>query len=190
MPFDRADLAQLLAESVRTPRSAARRLLALEPGMNLALGAMAASACLSALFSSLLMRVMVLPDEAMFSLLLSEPLFLAGTQALGLILMAAVVTGLGRLFGGRGRLAEALLLLSWADFVLLLAEMAFSLVILALPGPGGVLALVVAGFSVWLAASFIAELHGFASTFAVASALVGGFVLFFAVLAQLAPPMM
>lgn len=189
MQLDRDSLTELLSESARTPRTAARRLLALDPGMELALPAMAAASCLSALLTSLVFMVLPMPEEAVLSGLLSQPLLLAGMQALGLMVMAALVTGIGRAFGGRGRLAEALFLLSWVDAVLLLAEMAIGVLSLVLPGPGALLSLFVLVFTIWLAASFIAELHGFESTRGVAAALIGFFLLFFAAFAALAPPM-
>jgi Yip1 domain len=190
MRLDRASLSALAVESVRAPRVAARRLLGLRTGAALALPALAATASLSALFSSVMLFILpVVAEPGMLDGILSRPLLLAGMQALGLALLALLVTAVGRVFGGRGRLMDAILLLSWVDFLFLMAEAALTLLTLAIPGLGVLMTLVVAGASVWLTASFIAELHGFSSTLGVAAALIGAFVLFFVALMQIAPPM-
>lgn len=189
MQLDRDSLSRLLSDSIRSPRSAARQLLALKPGMELALPSMAATACLSAILTTLVVMTLPMPMDPAIAGLLSQPLLLAGMQALGLMVTAALVVGVGRVFGGRGRLAEALFLLSWADVVLLVAEVALSLFSVLLPGAGSLLSLPVLAFTVWLVASFIAELHGFKSTRNVAFAIVGTLVLVFAAMSALAPPM-
>lgn len=190
MQLDRASLSALALESIRAPRAAARRLLGLGGGAALALPAMAATASLSALFSSVMLLVLpVVAEPGLLGGILSRPLLLAVTQALGLALLAVLVTAVGRVFGGRGRLSQAILLLAWVDFLFLMAEAALTLLTLAIPGLGALLTLGVAGASVWLTASFIAELHGFSSILGVAAALIGAFVLFFVALIQIAPPM-
>jgi hypothetical protein len=164
MQLDRASLAALLRESVLDPRGAARRLLTLDGGSALALPAAGIMAILSAVISVLLNASAPPTGNPTMDQLAAQPLLLALFQFGGLLLLAAIVTGVGRMFGGKGRFAPTLLILAWFDFLILVLQVILLLIILALPGLGGALILFALALAFWFLASFVAEVHGFGRT--------------------------
>lgn len=189
MQIDRATLGTLLMESLTAPRSAARRVMMIGGGYGLALVAVGCVAALSALLSVLLSKVSPAIGNPDMDYLMTQPMLLAMLQAVGMVVFAAIVTGIGRVFGGTGRMDQILLAFAWLDFLLLVVQMVLLLVMLALPTLGGVLFLGVMALVTWLLVSFIAEVHGFRSTVATAVALVGTLLLVGMVLVLLSPPM-
>lgn len=189
MPFDRETLTAIALQSVTDPRRAFRQVLSVGGGYATAFSALALVAAMSAILSSLLARISAPLGNPEMDAMLAQPIRLAMMQLLGMALVAAVVTAVGRLFGGKGRLDQAILAVAWFEFVLILLQMALVLVILALPGLGGVLVMAVVLFVLWLLANAIAELHGFRSVLATLSALVGFILLIAVALTPLLPPL-
>ena len=109
--------------------------------------------------------------------LIARPLLLAAIQAGGMALFAGIITGVGRLFGGTGRLVQALLMLAWVDFFLLVAQLALLVIVLILPFLAGPLVLFIMVVSAWVMSSFIAALHGFEKTLPTLGVLVTGILL-------------
>lgn len=189
MQLDRATIVKLLVESLTAPRSAARRVIGVGGGLAVALLAVACAAVLSALISVLLGEFSPATGNADMDYLIRQPVLLAVLQALGMVVFGAVITAVGRLFGGTGRLQEVLLAFAWLDFLLLVVQMALLLVMLALPAVGGLLFLAAMGLVTWLIASFIAEVHGFKSTIATAAAVIGMVLLVGVGLVLISPPL-
>jgi hypothetical protein len=86
-------------------------------------------------------------------------LFQWGFLALSVLLMHRV----GRAFGGRGSLADALLVVVWLQIIMLGFQTLQLVVSPILPPLAGVIGLVSFVVYFWLMSCFIAELHGFAS---------------------------
>lgn len=188
MQLDRPTIVALVMESITAPRSAARRMMSVGDAQ-LALLALACVATLSALLSVILSRMSPASGNPDMDYLMTQPLLLAGLQAAGMTLFAGLVTGVGRLFGGTGRFAQILLALAWLGFLLLVVQMGMLVLMLALPSLGGVLKLAVIALVIWLLASFIAEVHGFRSTFFTAAVLIGSLLMIGMGLVLLSPPM-
>ena len=153
-----------LAElTLQDPRQAARALLAEEVPVPARKLALALVATLSVLFAWVEIGSSTEPLPPIFEFLLSSPLRLAlfefGMLALSVFLIHAV----GRIFGGTGSLADALLVTVWVEFVMLGPQVLQLLVGLVLPDLAGVIGLISLGLFIWLITSFIAELHGFRS---------------------------
>jgi hypothetical protein len=189
MQLDGASLRRMVGDSITAPRMAARQLLQIGGGYGLALLAVACVAVLSALFSVLLSRISPATGNPDMDYLMTQPLLLAALQAIGMVIFAMLVTGIGRLFGGTGRLEQILLVFAWLDFLLLVVQMGLLLLMLALPALGGLMFLGVMVLVTWLLASFVAEVHGFRSTFATAAAMIGTLMLVGMGLVLIFPPM-
>ncbi len=177
MQLDRRTLYQLLAETLTAPRSAAQKILSIRGGYALALIAVGALACISALISVLPNLSVPASGNPMMDNLIARPLLLAAIQAGGMALFAGIITGVGRLFGGTGRLVQALLMLAWVDFFLLVAQLALLVIVLILPFLAGPLVLFIMVVSAWVMSSFIAALHGFEKTLPTLGVLVTGILL-------------
>lgn len=156
-------LARLLQLSVTDPRAAARVLMDMNPPMPLRWLALVLVSVLSALAMHGTILLVPAPDGDDLSLLLPGPLGTALLQGVIMLGIAGLAQGVGRMAGGRGRFADALLLVSWLQAVLLVLQVVQTLLLLALPPLGGLVGL--AGFALmfWLLTGFIAELHGFRS---------------------------
>ena len=177
MLIDRTLITALLLESITIPRSAAARVKSLGGGYALALLAVALVAALSAVISVLVSQITPPTGNPEMDLLMRQPLLLAAMQALGMAIFALSVTGIGRLFGGTGRLDQVLLVIAWLDFLLLALQLGLLLLMLAFPASAGVLSLVAFAMITWLLAAFIAEVHDFKSTFLTAVVFLGALLL-------------
>lgn len=187
MSFDRATLTNLMSKSLTEPRLTFRRILASGSGLSVSLSALVLVAVLSALISSLFSLISSPLGNPEMDRLLAQPLRLAALQLLGMGIIAGLITGLGRLFGGTGRFDQAVLLVAWLEFLMIALQLALILVMLALPGLGGLLLLLCGGLVLWLFANAVAELHGFQSALTTLAAVLG-FVMLIGVLLTLILP--
>ena len=187
MQFDFASLwAQALA-TVQDPRAGARRILALNLPLNTAALALVIVALLTALVAavvSIMAARMGVADVmgAQFS-----PLQWVGMQTLGLFLAAAVMAYVGRWFGGYGTLPQAIALLAWAEFIILIVQIVQVMLLVILPPLSALLALVGLVLTFYLVSHFIAEMHGFSSAIKVFFGILAtGFALIMALAVLLA----
>lgn len=159
-----AELLALLRLTMQEPRRAMRLVLGwrLTTGERLAfLVLLAILNVLSAeTFAALLPAA---PDQAVAEVL-SRPFVFAGMQLLGLLVLAGLIHGIGRMFGGTGDGAGAQMAVAWLQVVFMVFQVAQIVAVLILPPQLtlviGVASLVVA---LYLLPNFIAELHGFRS---------------------------
>ena len=167
----------LIGLTLSDPKLAARQLMA----MNLPAEVRWLGLVLVAVLTILVMRLtlLVLPADGMspFGLLLSDPVTGFAVQVGSILLVSAAMTGVGRVFGGRGRFQNALLLMVWTEFLLaILAGLQFVL-LLILPLAGVILAFLAVGLFVWLIVQFAAALHGFTNLWAVLAGMIATFCL-------------
>jgi Na+/melibiose symporter-like transporter len=154
MQFDLTSLMLLARETVVAPRKAARRIINLQLPLSVGWQAVALAAVASAVLSAL---------SAMISGAGMDPELTALLQALVLLVTLGLVQGLGRAFGGKGALADALVLLAWLEVMLLLIQVVQLVLLVISADLAVVLGLVSFVIFLWSLASFVAELHGFAS---------------------------
>jgi hypothetical protein len=152
-------MAALARLSVQNPRAAARVLLA--EGVPLA--ARSAGLTLIAVVSAILLYpsfVLMPPEDIVSAFFAQSPLQTAVVQWLALLLSVVLIASVGRAFGGRGSLADAMLVVVWLQLGVQVAQL---LALVVLPPLAGLIGLIgFVGF-VWLMVNFIAELHGFRS---------------------------
>ena len=103
----------------------------------------------------------------------SSPIRVVILQAIVLWLTVFLMVGVGRLFGGKGQMPKAILLVAWAEAVLLLAQAVQIALLLIAPPLSDIVGLATVGWLFWLMSSFAAELHGFRSTFTVLMGMFG-----------------
>jgi hypothetical protein len=157
---------QLLALTRRTfedPAAAARELLRMGVPLPARTAALLLVAVLSALLSSLQVWDGTALSDPISTFMLGSPFRTALLQWGFLALSVLLIHRVGRAFGGRGSLQDALLIFVWLQTLMLGFQVIQLLLTPILPGLAGLIAL--AGFAVylWLLTVFIAELHGFSS---------------------------
>lgn len=153
--------AELIADSFRRPRLAARRLYALDPPAGEIWLAMAMVACLETVALHAALAMMPAELAALFGGAEMHPLLTVLEQLVALMLAALVTERVGALFGGRGTLKRAAAAVLWVSFVSAAFPVLAVLATMVSPVLAGLLALAAAGWMLWAFASFVAELHGF-----------------------------
>lgn len=167
---------QVLQLSLKSPKSAIRTVL----DWRLSLGESALALTLMAVLSAGLMSLVIgpLPTEIdpVSAAVLTNPVYLAAVQLVGLAMISLFLFLLGRVAGGRGTLPEAVAMMAWLEALLILISVVQVVALVLLPPLG--LLLVVGGMvlSVWLTTNFVAELHGFASLLLTLLGVIAAFI--------------
>ncbi len=156
-------LPKLLRLTLVDPRAAAHALIALNLPSSVGWMALLLMTVLSSTlgFSGFLIAPVDM-DPAMQTLF-GSPLRTALLQGLALASTAVLAFWVGQRFGGVGRLAQALVLVSWAQLPPLLLQLAQIIALVLAPTAAPLIGL--AGFALYtvILSLFIAELHGFRS---------------------------
>ncbi len=170
----------LLAEarnSLRDPRGAARRIIALDPPMQarwIGLALMAVGSAILTHFS-----LVLIPEadrDAMMQFMVS-PVRTALLQAALLLMIVQMVYWMGRARGGVGNFPDALLVMVWLQFLMLVVQTIQLVVMVLLPPLAALVNIASFAIFVWLFTNFVAELHGFRSLLAVFGGIVFGAIL-------------
>lgn len=154
----------LVALTLRNPRAAAQTILRVPLPMVWRWGALILMATLSAVVMQAVQALLppqVLPDGTVSQPV--PPVIWAVMVAVGMSMTVFLIHAVGRWRGGRGELADAVILVAWLQFIQLLVVLVQVLLMTLLPVAvplaeiGGVL------LFVWLLVHFVAEMHGFRS---------------------------
>ncbi|KFE33505.1 YIP1 family protein [Thioclava atlantica] len=192
------DLKDLLTRSFSDPRGVARDLMALPLSNATRFLAMMLVVIMTAILGTLAQMVFgVITGVEMGAL--TPPLAVVGLQATLLVYGAFAMSFVGQRFGGKGSFSDALILLTWIEFVLMIGQVIQVLLMVFFPISATLMSILLIGLMFFLLVQFTIELHGFENPFAVAvgvlltfigSALVAGIVLVSTGLVQMpAPPM-
>lgn len=156
-------LQNLLMLTLSNPRAAAAQLKALDLPLNMSWTAILLVSVGSAVMGFI--GFVVSPGEVdpALSALFGSPLRTALLQFVVLALTGVLAYWVGRRFGGRGTLAQALVLVAWVQVPPILLQIVQLVAMLVLPSLAPLIGL--AGFALYavLLSLFIAELHGFRS---------------------------
>lgn len=182
-------LAQL---TLQDPRQAARRLLTMNVPLPARTLGLLFVAVVSAILASVQVGLQPDPVDPLLSQMTASPFRAAVLQWVVLILSVAMIHFVGRSFGGKGSLADALLITVWLQFLMLGVQFIQVLADFFSPALAGLVGIASLGIFLWLLTSFIAELHGFQSRGLVlmgvlASALALGFAFAFLFILLLGP---
>ncbi|HEY0275027.1 MAG TPA: YIP1 family protein [Paenirhodobacter sp.] len=170
-----SDLRAFVLMSLRDPQQAARALLALNlpmPARWMAVGAVVALSATLGTVAELAFMAVTRSGGAPAA----APLVMAALQ-FGLVLYGAWAMGFfGRIMGGRGGFADALILVTWIEAVLLLAQILQLVLMLVVPALSviGSIGLILLLF--WLLINFTAALNGFTNIAKVGISVVAIFV--------------
>ena len=102
-----------------------------------------------------------------------SPLARVALQTGGMVLTAWLIATVGRAFGGQGDFPDALLIVIWLEFLLLVAQAAQVVLMLVFPFFGSILGIAALVVIAWLSVQMIKALHGFSSAFMVFVGLIG-----------------
>ncbi|MFC3627879.1 Yip1 family protein [Paracoccus angustae] len=173
MSFD--DFKALVGLSFRDPQRAAQLLMGQDWPVQARWMALLAAVSVSALLAWLAGAMFAAPAEndAQVVLLSRQPMVLAVMQMVAILVAAGLMSGVGRMFGGRGRFEDALLLTVWIEVLLLLVQAAQIVLSLVLPSAAGMLGIAAMALFLWLTVQFTKALHGFRSSLKVMVGLIG-----------------
>ena len=166
-------LLQAARDTVANPRGAARAVLALELPMSTLWLALALLAVLSTLLTLASLALSPYAGDPALLAMLAQPLLLAGFDLAVLVMSVHLMHTVGKMAGGRGRLAGALALMVWLQVILLIVQAAQLVTQPLVPPLADGIGLVGFAVLVWLLTHFVAELHGFASLGKVLAGLAG-----------------
>lgn len=156
-------LNDLLRLTLKNPRAAAARLMALNLPVSTGWTALVLMSVVSA--GTGFVGFLLVPGEADPSMdaLFGSPLRTALVQLAALALTGVLAWWVGARFGGKGTQAQALVLVAWAQVPPILLQLVQIVTMLVLPGVAPLIGL--AGFALYavLLSLFIAELHDFRS---------------------------
>lgn len=179
------DLKDSLIRSFSDPQAVARELMALRLDMPTRLLAMVLVVAMTAILGTLAQMVFVVITKLDLGEL-TAPLAVVGLQIALILYGAFVLSFVGQRLGGQGSFADALLLLTWIEFVLMVGQTIQVVLMVFFPISATVMSILLVGLMFWLMVQFTMALHGFTNPFAVAvgvlltfigSALVAGLVL-------------
>lgn len=190
------DIKTLFLSTFRDPRGMARWLIAQDFPIAARWIVLVLVAVVSALLSFFWQTILDarLPTENVAPASpLDYPLFTALVQVVAIAISAAAMALVGRLFGGKGRFEDAMVLTAWTEIVMIPVECVHLLLVLLLPAIAPITGIAVVVLFFWLMVQFIMALHGFTSAGKVAlgmfaTLLVLGMVLYpFAAMLGLLP---
>lgn len=167
------EIMRLARQSLEDPRAGARSLLAL----GVPLPARTAGLLLMAVSSALLMHagflLMPVTDDPTALFMMQSPLRTAVIQWLVLVASVFLIYRVGRALGGKGGIADTLLVVVWLQVIMLGVQILQLVVLIIAPAFAGIVNLAGLVLFFWLITSFIAVLHGFASRWAVLAGIFG-----------------
>lgn len=185
MSVDMKTLLIAARDTVQHPRAGARAMI--DMGLPITIGGLALilMAVVSAGMAALLYAVFPIaadeadaagPQVALLKQILTNPLQLAMVQVFILAVGAFLIYRIGKVFGGAGRLPDAVALLAWLEFILLLLQVAQTVAMVFSPPMSEAIGLFGFVIFLWLLSNFTAELHGFSSVFTTFLGIVGSVI--------------
>ena len=162
LDFSVRGLFAAVVETVRNPRDMAARLVAMDlplPVIWTMLGAVSAVSVV--LVEGSLFLVETPGEEGAGTL--PNPFLMFGLQLVLSALLASITHQVGRVLGGKGRFAEALLLITWLQVVMAGMQVLQVLLLLVAPPLADVAGVAAGLLFIWLFAAFAAVLHRFRS---------------------------
>lgn len=174
-------LLEAIRISVQEPRRAARYVMGLDVAQSTGWLGLILSAVLSALLASVTLIIIPFEMDPSVPAFLSEPLPMAALQVVAMAVGAIMIQNLGAYFGGTGRMEQTLALLVWMEVILLLVQLAQTVLLLIAPPVGQLMGLGSLALFFWLMTQFVTELHGFSNPLKVFGTIIAaGFALSFA----------
>lgn len=170
------DLKNLAIMTLRQPEAALRGLQSLDLPMQVRWMVLVLAVVCSTLLARLSLGLFPIPVENPLAALAGQPLKMAALQLAGLAIIAWLMAVAGRLFGGRGSFADAVLIVAWVELLMAAAQALQTVLMVFFPAVASLFGMVALLVSIYLFVAFARALHGFAS---LALTAVGAFATFF-----------
>jgi hypothetical protein len=151
------DLPALAMDTLRDPRGTAERLIALDLGLPTLWTALALGAVLNTILFSV--NMMMFPTTFPLPGLFSNPILYAMAMAGGMVITMHLLTWVGGMMGGQGRLADVTVVLVWLQYMRLAAQAVLLVMTMLVPALALMATLVVAFYSLWLLLNFLDMAH-------------------------------
>lgn len=134
-----------------------------------------ATAALAAILSWLGARLVPAASEGagMLGILVQRPFSMAAVQVVSAALGAMLLSGVGRAFGGTGRLADALVAVGWIEAVMIALQAAQLVVTILLPPLGALFGIATLLVAAYLVVAFTMAVHGFRNPLLVVLGIAG-----------------
>lgn len=148
-------LRELVRLSFVEPRKAGAALIGLGVPIQARWLGMAAAVVVGVVVAYLLPAIAGQLSEA------PPPMAAVGVQLGANLIAAAMMTVVGRTFGGQGSFADALLLVGWLQAMMVLIQAAQVVALLVVPPLAGLLMILAIALFFWMLTGFVQALHGF-----------------------------
>lgn len=161
------DFAELARMSFRDTKQALRMLQSLDLSMEVRWLALFLAVTLATALAVISASFFPIEVEGGVIGLTRRPFILAAVQLMSMVMASWLLAYVGRLFGGYGTFADALLIVGWVALLLAAAQAVQVLLMLIFPLFAAVAGLAAIAAFVYLIVQFAKALHGFQSTIAV-----------------------
>lgn len=190
MDLTLAGLLTMIRDTLSNPREGARRIMAIDLSMQERWLALLLMAVVLSLLTQFYLAMAPADTPAYLVEMMSSPLRVALFQTVWLFSGALAVYRFGKAWGGTGALADAVSLIAWLQFIMIVAQLATVVIELILPPVAPLVELAVIGVYFWLLTHFVSELHGFRSLGATFLGILLGMVALLFVMAFVLYPFM
>lgn len=163
MSLNARTLGPLVLASLRTPRDAARAVMAFDLDRATRWQALFALVIVGSVLSVVATFLLTGQLGLFLGFAFATPLTAAIVQLSVTVMTVYAVYWIGRAMGGQGAFEDAILLVAWVQFVVICLQLVQLAAFLVLRPVSGLVDIVAAVVSVWMLVGFIAELHGFKS---------------------------
>lgn len=151
------NLTQLATLTLRTPREAARMLMAMDLGRDVLWTALALVSILNAIALPVLIASSAPEVQAQFPSYLGSPLAVFVLLAGIMVIYVHSVYWAGLALGGEGRLDDVLALLVWLQVLRTVVQLSTLVLTFVVPVLAGLLSLVALVWAFWILLNFVAE---------------------------------
>jgi hypothetical protein len=151
----------LVRTTVADPAEGVRQLLALNIPREARWMAFALVSILTVLPTEALLAAVPAGDLSPWELAMRRPVFAVVAQGATMILAAGAIRVVGSWFGGTARFADALLSVTWVQFIMFLFQVAQFVLLAVLPPLGILFSMVSLAVFLWLIVGITAALNGF-----------------------------
>ena len=109
------------------------------------------------------MRSATGPEAEIFAQIWGNPLVVTIGQTINSVVMVFAIYWIGQALGGLGGFNDAIVAVTWLQFIMVLIQVAQTVLILISPAVSGMLGIFGIGVFFYLLTYFIAAIHGFTS---------------------------
>lgn len=163
MDLSLSNLLSLARFTVQSPREGAQMVMRANLPMSARWAALALMAIVSAILAHLAFALMPAEVQQAMDGAMNSPVTSAIMQGVLMLGAVFVIHYVGRWREGTGQFEDALILMVWLQFILLILQVVQIVVQVILPTASALVGYASVAIFLWLLSNFVAELHGFKS---------------------------